>query len=201
MKNVLSSIIDITEIYFEYQNNTGEEFIDLERWNKISYDFIHNKNIIKHHKAKKIKIKEEKDNTSSNKNTQISNEKLSKNLEDKNEMKNYLYNIGIKYDINKNNLYIKKLGIKSANLEINDIMGDEIQLLFNKMLAEGKILEDDENDEETKKNGKIKYRPNREEEQLLEINYKSTTTEYQFTNLISEIIKFVYDKEKEKNNM
>ena len=198
IKNIISSLIDITEIYFEYQNNTGEEFIDLERWNKISYDFIHNKNIIKHHKAKKIKIKEEKDNTSSNNNTQISNEKLSKNLEDKNEMKNYLYNIGIKYDINKNNLYIKKLGIKSANLEINDIMGDEIQLLFNKMLAEGKILEDDENDEETKKNGKIKYRPNREEEQLLEINYKSTTTEYQFTNLISEIIKFVYDKEKEK---
>ena len=43
MKEIISSFIDITEIYFECQNNTGSEFIDLEKFNKLSYNFIHNK--------------------------------------------------------------------------------------------------------------------------------------------------------------
>ena len=204
IKNVLSSIIDITEIFFDYQNKTGSEFIDLEKFNKVSYDFIHNKSLVKHHRTKKIKPKEEKiivsNHSNINKNSQISNEKYSINFEekDKNEMKNYLFNIGKKYDLNKNNLFIKKLGIKPANLEINDVMGDEIELLFNKIIAEGKEIEDEDNEEELRTNGKIKYRPNKEEQQILEVNYKSNITEYHFTNLISEVIKFVYDKEKEK---
>ena len=102
-------------------------------------------------------------------------------------MKNYLFNIGKKYDLNKNNLFIKKLGIKPANLEINDVMGDEIELLFNKIIAEGKEIEDEDNEEELRTNGKIKYRPNKEEQQILEVNYKSNITEYHFTNLISEV--------------
>ena len=201
MKEILSTIIDITEIYFEYQNNTGSEYIDLEKWNTISYDFIHKKKLVKRFSVIKPKIKEEKVNINANKSSQMNNEKFAKNFEekDKNEMKNYLYHIGKKYDLNIKYLFIKKIGIKSANLEINDVMGDEIQLLFNKIIAEGKEIEDDDNEEEINEKGKIKYRPNKEEQEILEINYKSNIAEYHFTNLISEVIKFVFDKEKEKN--
>ena len=205
MNNILSSIIDIMEIFYDYQNNTGNEFIDIEKFNKVSYDFIHNKDLVKRRRNKKIKPKEEKiiisNHSNINKSSKISNEKYFKNLEekDKNEMKNYLFNIGKRYDLNKNNLFVKKLGLKSVNLEINDIMGDEIELLFNKIIAEGKEIEDEDNEEELNSKGKVKYRPNKEEQQILEINYKNNITEYHFTYLISEVIKFVYDKEKEKN--
>ena len=60
MLEIISSIIDITETYYEYQKKTGSEFIDLENWNKISYNFIHNKNIVKRKKQKKVIMEEEK---------------------------------------------------------------------------------------------------------------------------------------------
>jgi hypothetical protein len=66
MKEIISSLIDITEIYFECQNSTGSEFIDLEKFNKISYNFIHNKNIVKRKKVIKIETEEEKGNLNFN---------------------------------------------------------------------------------------------------------------------------------------
>ena len=165
MREIISSIIDITEIYYEYQNNMSSEFIDLENWNKISYNFIHNKNIVKRKKQKKVVTEEEKSNLNFNVYDKL-DEKYSKNFGEieKNELKNYLFYIGKKYDKNKNNLFVKKLGLKPASLEINDIMGEEIEILFNKALAEGKDARDEEDEEEVKKTGKIKYRPSREEE-------------------------------------
>ena len=201
MQEIISSIIDITEVYFDYQNNKKSEFIDLEQWNKISYNFIHNKNIIKRRKVKKIELEEERGNLNFNVYKEI-DENYSKNYgeNEKNEFKNYLYNIGKKYDKNKNNLYIKKLGIKPVALEINDIMGDEIDLLFKKALAEGKDARDEEDEEEVKRTGIVKYRPSKEEEEIIELKFGGTATipEPHFTTLISEIIKFVFDKDKNK---
>ena len=201
MKEILSSIIDITEIYFDYQINTGSELIDLDKWNKISYNFIHNKNITKHKKIKKVIVEEEKCNLNFNFDSPI-DEKYSKNFgeNEKNEMKNYLLNIGNKYDKNKNCLYVKKLGLKATNLEINDIMGNEIQLLFDKAEAEGKDAKDEEDEDEIKKTGIVKYRPSKTEEEIIQPGDKifNLLPEYHFTNFISEIIKFVYDKDKEK---
>ena len=116
-------------------------------------------------------------------------------------MKNYLLNIGNKYDKNKNCLYVKKLGLKATNLEINDIMGNEIQLLFDKAEAEGKDAKDEEDEDEIKKTGIVKYRPSKTEEEIIQPGDKifNLLPEYHFTNFISEIIKFVYDKDKEKN--
>ena len=201
MQEIISSIIDITEVYFDYQNNNKSEFIDLEQWNKISYNFIHNKNIIKRRKVKKIELEEERGNLNFNVYKEI-DENYSKNYgeNEKNEFKNYLYNIGKKYDKNKNNLYIKKLGIKPVALEINDIMGDEIDLLFKKALAEGKDARDEEDEEEVKRTGIVKYRPSKEEEEIIELKFGGTATipEPHFTTLISEIIKFVFDNDKNK---
>ena len=174
MKNIISSIIDITEIYYEYQNKNNSELIDLNIWNNISYNFIHNINIVKQKKIAKILTEEENGNNNFNIFSPI-DEKYSRNFGENefNEMKNYLFNIGIKYDINKNNLFIKKLGIKSTNLEINDIMGDEIELLFKKAITEGKDIKDEDDEEDNKKSGKIKYHPSKEEEEIIEIgNWK-----------------------------
>ncbi len=79
----------------------SSEFIDLENWNKISYNFIHNKNIVKRKKQKKVIIEEEKGNLNFNVYGKI-DEKYSKNFGEieKNELKNYLFYIGKKYDKN-----------------------------------------------------------------------------------------------------
>ena len=78
--------------------------------------------------------------------------------------------------------------------------GDEIDLLFKKALAEGKDVRDDEDEDEIKKTGVVKYRPSKEEEELLSQKFgpNATIPEYHFTNLISEIIKFVFEQEKNK---
>ena len=200
IKEIISSIIDITEVYYEYQNNTGSEFIDLEKFNKISYNFIHNKNLVKRKKEIKIIIEEEKGNLHFNVYDKI-DEKFLKNFGDveKNELKNYLFHIGKKYDKTQNNLYVKKLGLKPVSLEINDIMGEEIEILFKKALAEGKDARDEEDEEEIKRTGIIKYRPSREEEEIIApISASVLLPEYHFTSLISEIIKFAFDKDKNK---
>ena len=199
IKEIISSIIDITEAYYDYQVNTGEEFIDLDLWNKITYNFIINKSIIKKKKEKKVSLEEEEGNINFDMMNEKIDEKFAKNygINELNEMKNYLGLIGKKYDKNKNNLYTKKFGIKAPLLEINDIMGDEIEILFKKALAEGKDAKDEEDEEEIKKTGKIKYRPSKEEEEIIEPIYSGNAiNEFIFTNLISEVIKFGYDKDK-----
>ena len=203
MKEIISSLIDITEIYFECQNSTGSEFIDLEKFNKISYNFIHNKNIVKRKKVIIIETEEERGNLNFNMYKPI-DEKYLKNFgeSEKNELKNYLYHIGKKYDKNKNNLFVKKLGLKPASLEINDIMGDEIDILFNKALAEGKDAKDEEDEEEIKRTGIIKYRPSKEEEEIIApISSSVILPEYNFTNLISDVIKYVFEKSKENKEI
>ena len=203
MKEIISSLIDITEIYFDHQNNTGSEFIDLEKFNKISYNFIHNKSIVKRKKVIKVETEEEKGNLYFNMYKPIDENYLKNFGENEiNELKNYLFHIAKKYDKSKNNLYVKKLGLKPASLEINDIMGEEIEILFNKALAEGKDAKDEEDEEEIKKTGIIKYRPSKEEEEIISpISSSVILPEYNFTNLISDIIKYVFEKRKENKEM
>ena len=200
MKEIVSIIIDMTEVYYDYQNAKGEELIDMKKWHEIEYKFIHNKSIIKRKKKKKILTEEEIGNSGFDMYEKI-DEEYAKNFGkyEISEMKNYINKIGNKYDSNKNNLFFKKMNLKEENIEINDVMGEEIQILFDKAKAEGKDIRDEDDEEEFKKTGKYRYRPNKEEEELLQ-PFTTDIMEYNFTNLISDIIKFGYNKDKAKIN-
>ena len=194
MKEIVLSIIDMTEVYYDYQQLKEEELIDIKKWHEIEEKFIHNKPIIKRKKKKKVLTEEEIGNYDFDIYEPIDDE-YSKNYGEHEicEMKNYIYQIGNKYDRNKNNLFFKKMNLKEENIEINDVMGEEIQILFDKAKAEGKDIRDEDDEEEFKRTGKIRYHPNREEEELLQPCIENSF-ENTFTNLISEIIKFSYNK-------
>ena len=196
MKEIVLSIIDMTEVYYDYQQLKGEDLINIKKWQEIEEKFIQNKPIIKCKKKKKVLTEEEIGNFNFDIYTPI-DEEYSKNYGEYEicEMKNYVYQIGNKYDRNKNNLFFKKMNLKEENIEINDVMGEEIQILIEKAKAEGKDFRDEEDEEEFKKTGKIRYHPNREEEELLQPCI-TNISEYCFTNLISEIINFSYNKKK-----
>jgi tRNA(Met) C34 N-acetyltransferase TmcA len=59
MKEMVSSIIDMTEVYYDYQQNNEKELIDIKKWNKIIDKFIHNKPAVKRKKKKKVLTEEE----------------------------------------------------------------------------------------------------------------------------------------------
>ena len=199
MKEIVLSIIDMTEVYYDYQQLKEEELIDIKKWHEIEEKFIQNKPIIKRKKKKKVLTEEEIGNFNFDIYSPIDDE-YSKNYGEYEicEMKNYIYQIGNKYDRNKNNLFFKKMNLKEENIEINDVMGEEIQILFDKAKAEGNDIRDEDDEEEFKRTGKIRYHPNREEEELLQ-PYTENISENIFTNLISEIIKFSYNKKTNNN--
>ena len=196
MKEIVSYIIDITEIYYDYQKNNDKELIDIQKWNEISYKFIHNKPIIKSKKKKNILTEEEIGNLNFDINSLI-DEEYSKNYTEYeiSEMKNYINGIGEKYDTNKNNLFFRKMNLKEEKIEINDVMGEEIQILFDKAKAEGKDIRDEDDEEEFKRTGKIRYHPSREEEELIK-PYKEKSLEYNFSSLLNDIINY---KDKNEN--
>ena len=198
MKDIVSIIIDMTEVYYDYQQTKGEELIDKEKWHEVEYKFIHNKPIIKRKKKKKVLTEEEIGNSGFDMYEKI-DEEFSKKYGkyEISEMKNYVNKIGNKYDCNKNNLFIKKMNIKGENIEINDVMGDEIQILFDKAKVEGRDIKDEDDEEEFKRTGKYRYHPTKEEEEFLQ-PYTKNINEYIFTNLISDIIKFGYNKDPNK---
>ena len=195
MKEIVLSIIDITEVYYDYQQANEEELVDVKKWNEVLDKFIYNKPIIKRKKKKKILTEEEIGNSDFDIYSPI-DEEYAKNYGDYeiSEMKNYINQIGNNYDRNKNNLFFKKMNLKEDNIEINDVMGEEIQILFDKAKAEGKDIRDEDDEEEFKRTGKIRYHPSREEEELLQ-PYKNNISEFNFSYLISDIIKFGYDKD------
>ena len=197
IREMIFAIIDMTEVYYDYQNDKNEELIDLDKYHDVKYKFIHNKPIIKRKKKKRVLTEEEIGNSNFDVYTPI-DEEYSKNygIDEINELKNYINNIGNKYDKNKNNLFFKKINLKETHIEINDVMGEEVKLLFDKAKAEGNNVEE-EDEEEFKKTGIIKYHPNKDEEELL-IPMKTDNTENSFTNLMSEIIQFGYNKDPEK---
>ena len=195
MKEIVSTIIDMTEVYYDCQQIKGEELIDVKKWNETLEKFIYNKQIIKRKKKKKVLTEEEIGNHDFDVYTPI-NEEYSKNygIYEINEMKNYLNQVGNKYDKNKNNLFFKKINLKEENIEINDVMGEEIEILFEKAKAEGRQVIDEDDEEEFKKTGKFRYHPNKQELEILE-PCTDNVPEYSFTNLISEVIEFGYNKD------
>ena len=196
IRNMVFSIIDMTEFYYDYQNEKDLELIDIDKWHEIKYKFIYNKPIIKRKKKKRALTEEEIGNYDFDVFAPI-DEEYSQNygIYEIDEMKNFLNQRG-NYDRNKNNLFFKKLNLKEVNIEINDVMGEEIQLLYNKAKAEGNDVEE-EDEEQFKKTGIKKYHPSKDEEEILE-QWKTFITEYNFTNLISEIIEFEYKDSQEK---
>ena len=52
MKELVSSIIDMTEVCFDYQQNNEKELIDIKKQNKIIDKFIHIKPVINRQKEK-----------------------------------------------------------------------------------------------------------------------------------------------------
>ena len=194
MKEIVFSIIDMAEVYYDYQIANEEELVEVKKWNDVIYKFIHNKPIIKRKKKKKVLIEEEIGNANFDIYSPI-DEEYSKNFGQYEicELKNYVYKIGNKYDSNKNNLFFKKMNLKVENIEINDVMGEEIQLLFDKAKEEGKDIRDEDDEEEFKRTGKMRYPPSREEEELLQ-HFKLNIPEYNFTSIISDIIQFGLSK-------
>ena len=59
MKEMVSSIIDMTEVYYDYQQNNEKELIDIKKWNEVVDKFIHKKPVIKRKKKKKVLTEEE----------------------------------------------------------------------------------------------------------------------------------------------
>ena len=85
------------------------------------------------------------------------------------------------------------MNLKVENIEINDVMVEEIQILFDKAKEEGKDKREEDDEEEFKRTGKIRYYPCREEEDLLQ-HFKLNIPEYNFKSKITDIIQFGISK-------
>ena len=109
MKEMVSSIIDMTEVYYDYQQNNEKELIDIKKWNEIIDNFIHNKPVIKRKKKKKVLTDEEIGNLNFDLNSPMDEEYSINNTEyEISEMKNYAYRVSDEYGRNKNNLFFQK---------------------------------------------------------------------------------------------
>ena len=204
------SIIDIVEFFAENIKREDKKKIDqlihLNMYKETMDKFIHNKTIIKRPKKTKILSEEQIGNkTFDLYNNKINIEEDSKNFsfEEFSEFKNYFYHFGNKYNINIHNIFIKKHKLGDIKIEINDVMGSEVELLFDKARRNGKSVTDYEDEED-----KNLYVPTNQEKELLEVpsdtcnniynnNNNYNFKDYLFTNLISEIIKY---KVKNKEN-
>lgn len=48
MKDIVFSIIDMNEVFYDFQITNEEELLEIKKWNEVIYIFIHNKPIIKY---------------------------------------------------------------------------------------------------------------------------------------------------------
>ena len=184
---MVSSIIDMTEVYYDYQQNNEKELIDIKKWNEVIDKFIHNKPVVKRKKKKKVLTEEEIGNLNFDLNSPMDEEYSINNTEyEISEMKNYAYRVSDEYGRNKNNLFFKKMNLKEENIEINDVMGEEIQILLDKAKVEGRDIRDEDDEEEFRRTGKIRYYPTREEELLQP--YRNEIYEYNFFNWVNDVI-------------
>ena len=209
VKNVVYSLIDITDLCYDYKNQHNSKLVDAEEWNKIINNFLNDKPLIKNKKEKpKQKKIEDVEISSFNLYNSFKKDEIKQfGQYEYDELKNYLNLIGERYDPAKNSLFVKKCKLGQDKLDINDVMGEEdIQILIEEANKAGKqIIDDDDKEEwENNKNNKIKYRANKEEQEILEPYKDKYPSNLLFTNLISESIKFSYNKNpktfKPKNN-
>ena len=203
ISNIVNSLIDITYLCFNYKLEHNKKLVEMDEWNKITSNFISGKPLIVKKEKPKIKIEEDLDNSSYNLYTPIKDQFLNDFGQfEYDELKNFIHLIGDKFDPEKNNLFVKKFNLGQEKLDVNTIMNpDEIQILYEEAKKAGRILfdEDDERNEFSNHNHgndkKIRYLPNKEEEEIIEQIKDKYPSNYIFTNLISEAITFSYDKD------
>ena len=203
IKNVVYSLLDITDLCFDYKNTHNTKLVDIEEWNKMINNFLNNKPIIPKKEKPKPKIEEDLDNSNFNLYNPIKEEEIKEYGQyEYNELKNFIYFTGEKYDPEKNSLFVKKCKLGQDKLDINDVMGEEdIKILYEEAMKAGRkitIDDDDKDDSEnnnTNNKNKIRYKANKEEEELLAPYKEKYPSNLIFTGLIFESIKFSYDKD------
>ena len=201
--NIVNSLIDITDLCFDYKIEHNKKLVEMDEWNKIISNFISGNPLIVKKEKPKIKIEEDLDNSSYNLYNPIKQVILNDfGQYEYDELKNFIHLIGDKFDPEKNNLFVKKFNLGQEKFDINTIMNpDEIQILYEEAKKAGRILfdEDDERNEFSNHNHKnekkIRYIPNKDEEELIDQIKDKYPSNYIFTNLISEAITFSYDKD------
>ena len=199
IKNTINSLIDIVDLCFEYKKEHNKKLVEMEEWDKIISNFIQgNPIIIKKEKPKK-KIEEDFDNTSYNIYNPIKDsDKKDFGQYEYDEFKNFLHLIGDKFDPEKNNLFVQKFKLGQDNVDINNIMNpEEIQILYEEAKKSRRIIIDeaDEKSEYSNHNMMVRYIPSKEEEEMLEPIKDKYPSNFLFTSLITESIKFSYDKD------
>ena len=196
IEKIVYSLLDITDLCYNYKNEHNTKLVDIEEWNKIIDNFINNKPMIHKKEKPKPKLEEDLDNSSFN----IYNTFKEKELKEfgqyeYDELRNYIYFLGEKYDPIKNSLFVKKCKLGQDKLDINDVMGEEdLKILYEEAKKAGKHTID-EDDKDDSSNNKFKYKANKEEQEILEPYKEKYPFNLIFTNLISESIKFSYDKD------
>ena len=198
IEKIVYSLLDITDLCYNYKNEHNTKLVDIEEWDKIIYKFINGIPIIEHKKEepKQKKVMEDLDNSMFNLYNNI-NEKEIKEFGqfEYDELRNYLYFIGDKYDPVKNSLFVKKCKLGQDKLDINDVMDEaDIKILYEEAKKAGKQTID-EDDREESLNHKFKYKASKEEQEILEPYTEKYPFNLMLSNLISESIKFSYDKD------
>ena len=200
IKNTVNSLIDIVDLCFDYKIEHNTKLVETEEWNKIVSNFISGNPIIVKKEKPKPKIEEDLDNSSFNVYSPIKEQdKKDFGQYEYDELKNFIHLIGDKYDPEKNNLFVKKCKLGQDKIDINEIMDqEEILILYEEAKKAGRVALDEEDEKNEFSNNhqhKIRYIPSKEEEEILEPFKDKYPSNYIFTNLISESIKFSYDKD------
>ena len=199
IKNIVYSLLDITDLCFNYKNIHNTKLVDIEEWNKMINNFINNKPIIPKKEKPKPKIEEDFDNSTFNLYNPIKEEEIKEYEQyEYDELKNFIYFFGDKYDPEKNCLFVKKCKLGQDKLDINDVMGEmDVKILCDEAIKAGRKLTTDDDDKEDSENNKykIRYKANKEEQELLEPYKEKYPSNLIFTGLIYESIKFSYDKD------
>ena len=197
IKNTVNSLLDIVDLCFDYKIENNKKLVEMDEWNKIISKFISGNLIItKKEIPKKLNIEENLDNSEYNIYTPIKEEEKKEfGKYEFDELQNFKYLIGDKFDPEKNNILIKRYKLGLDKIDINNIMTqEEIQTLYEEAKKVGKLVIDEDDDRHSN-NNQIRYIPNKEEEELLEPFMDKCPLNYIFTSLITESIKFSYDKD------
>ena len=198
IKDTVYSLLDIVDSCFNYKKEYNKKLVDMEEWDKIIYNFISGNPIFVKKEKPKPKIEEDLDNSTYNLYTPFKEKELKDfGQYEYDELKNFKYFIGDKYDPEKNDLFVKKFKLGQEKFDINNIMNpEEIELLYEEAKKAGRLAIDEEEDKnEYSHRNQIRYIPSKEEEELLEPFKDKYPFNYIFTNLITESIKFSYDKD------
>ena len=123
IRNIVYSLLDITDLCFDYKNIHNTKLVDIEEWNKIINNFLNNKPIIQKKEKPKPKIEEDLDNSAFNLYNPLKEEEIKEyGKYEYDELKNFIYFLGDKYDPLKNSLFVKKCKLGQDKLDINDVI-------------------------------------------------------------------------------